>query len=1157
MIVRWSLRILWALFLTLVIVCGLGYWMATRTSLLEEQVNAWLDNILSSKWPVAVSIGDIGGEPWRLLRLTNVRVDEIRGDTLLPLLAIDTIEVEYLWRELAGKQWHVQRATLAGVRGTYTPPVQGTPFWKSAADTVRSQVLRLPQVRVDHLEFRRLSADWRARDTLSATVEQLNASLNIGEDRISAEAHVRGATLSAKNYLKLDTLDLRMVGFGREWFVDTLLAVFDSTRATGTAHVNFDSALWTRATVLLDPVRWNDLGRWIHADLPGGGRVSVELEYSGGSLAGRGTIHGELLSRRLDALGVTFRLNHGVVQFDTLFGRALGARVKGSGRLDASVRPIRYGLQARLQEFDLRNLVPGALPSNLNGYFNVSGRGASRADLRVDVVAESADGTLGAIDFSQATGALTVTSDSMYLHPDFRARYLGVDLNFGGALSFSEGMAVAGDLKSANVESLVARLGFPGMTSEAEGRFLLTDRTTDPTLTFDVRLDSLDYKIIHAQHARVMARLERAFQAPTGRVSGQVAPFTVGGLKLDSAEMAVDWSPEKLHFDSILVKRGEDSLLATANFDPKLRNLTIDTLGASVFQRPVRLPWPAEFTVGTDTLIVHNLTLMQDSGSLTTNGWVEYGGALNLTTAAADARIGPWLRLFYPHSTIDGKLFSELKLEGTTENPRLGFRMRLQDAEYKQFSLGDLTAEGEFSPDAMRFDTVLLQTGDGSWRASGVIPLVDSMGTWRIDRSGPLYGQMEVDGSGLRLATLVMPEVESLYGSAKGHLKVSGSLNDPRFSGQFVLSDADLKVWSLREHFSPSHFEVSLEDSIATIQEARLRVKGESHDVTLGGRLIFHGLTDLEYDLTAQGSNIPLSYEYADFNGRFDMNLWVRGRNIPLVSGRMVVREAYYGDPLEATDSLALVAEEFEPDTTSWNVNVDVEIPNNAWVKNEDVNAELSGNLRVIRERGVWNYLGTLEPVRGSYYLFGRKFRNLRGSIVFDDVHQVDPVLDLEADVNLPITDSSSGESAVTSYHEVTVKVQGRLSEPQIIPPSSLAETDFIRALYPLNDPQSAAEGASGLVTGYVERAVTRTGVETFEVRPSESGRYDWSDARLRIGTYLLPDVYIYGGSSVDPKKGQEVGFEYRLKNWLRLQGHRSYDNLYQFDLNFKWEADK
>jgi autotransporter translocation and assembly factor TamB len=455
-------------------------------------------------------------------------------------------------------------------------------------------------------------------------------------------------------------------------------------------------------------------------------------------------------------------------------------------------------------------------------------------------------------------------------------------------------------------------------------------------------------------------------------------------------------------------------------------------------------------------------------------------------------------------------------------------------------------------------DSVILRSGIAEYIASGVLPLTTDPAGWGLDRDGGVNGKLVVEGGGMRLAGLFLPEVESLEGDVSGSMTVRGSLNDPQFEGEFTLWDGDLKVWSLRERFSPVFINVTLQDSLATVRDARLTVMDRDAEVTVGGDIIFHGLTDLEYDLTLRGEDVPLSYEYADFTGRFDVDLRVTGEGPPLVSGRVDVIEAVYGDPLEATDSLARVAALVEPDTTKWNVNTDVKISKNAWVKNRDVNAEFSGDVRVLRDRGQWNYLGRLEPIRGSYYLFGRKFRNLRGEIIFDDVHEVDPQLDLEADVNLPMrgdTTNNGNNQAPLSYQEITVRMQGRLSEPQIIPPSWLGERNFILALNPFSD----AESAAGLLTGEAERWATRElGVETFELRPSETGGYsDWTDARLRIGTYLLPDVYVYGGSAFDPSKGQEVGFEYRLRNWLRVQGNRSYENLYQFDLNLNWEISK
>jgi hypothetical protein len=423
----------------------------------------------------------------------------------------------------------------------------------------------------------------------------------------------------------------------------------------------------------------------------------------------------------------------------------------------------------------------------------------------------------------------------------------------------------------------------------------------------------------------------------------------------------------------------------------------------------------------------------------------------------------------------------------------------------------------------------------------------------------------------VRLASCFLPDVESLTGTASGTVDITGSLESPQLEGRFRLTDADLKVWQLRDHLTPLEIDVVLHDSLASIVKAHAVASAEGYrgDIAATGDLVFKDLSTIAYDLRIKGRNVPARYEFADFVGRFDVDLTVTESNPPLLQGTAFVHEAYYRDPFEYADSLTRLANQVQIDTSAWNLYIDARIPKNAWTKNRDVNAEWSGDLRIIRQQGEWNYLGRLEPLRGSYYFFGKRFRNLRGEIIFDDIHQVDPRLNLEADVNLAMgvdTQSVSGTQGL-SYRDVTVRVEGRLSEPKIVPPAWLGENNFYVALNPLGHPdahgdrnwaESAALGAAGILAGELERLGTRTlGVETFELRPNEQGRYDLDDARLRIGTYLLPDVYVYGSSGVDVTKGTEVGFEYRLRNWLTVQGNRNFENLYKFDLRLKWEMEK
>jgi hypothetical protein len=78
-----------------------------------------------------------------------------------------------------------------------------------------------------------------------------------------------------------------------------------------------------------------------------------------------------------------------------------------------------------------------------------------------------------------------------------------------------------------------------------------------------------------------------------------------------------------------------------------------------------------------------------------------------------------------------------------------------------------------------------------------------------------------------------------------------------------------------------------------------------------------------------------------------------------------------------------------------------------------------------------------------------------------------------------------------------------------------------------------------------------RLGVETFEIDPVFGERFE---SRLTLGFYTNPNLYIYGRSGISGVAGQEVGFEYRLKRSLLLEGKVDEDRLYNLFLNLYWE---
>lgn len=1176
---RIPLRVMLLLFLVMVISGGFIYWVGTRTGILEQQVNAWLDSFLSAQLPLAVTLEDIGGEPWHHLIITGIQVDEISGDSLIPILTIDTLEIHYDWRNLVSGTWIFQKAALAGVRGHLRADSLGQPHlaWQVPGEPSRPP-FTLPEIEVEELTLRRLEFVMTGTDTIRIDLYNAIGSVQMLPGRIDQEISLNALVIQGPRSVSIDSAHAHILVMHNEWFINDLFVSTDSTTLTGSARITTDRETEVFANVSLSPGRWNDLSMWADIDLPGSGNLEVELQYASGALQGRGTLRGNIFGRRLDGLGWSLKYDQGKIVFDTLFGRALGSTLNGKAYLDLSARPIEYGATVTVEGFNLQELVSGDFTSDISGDLKLEGRGTQSSDLAVNIHTPGARGSLNQFVIDTMSGTISVSSQAIDIEDGFYASYLGMSTSLSGRVEFDGDMVIDGTVDIAHITRVMDFLGYSGSDGASRGSFSLRSSSADPTLSFDMRVDSLRYKNATASRAHVAGQLAHAFTGAKGKLTGRFYRSNLWGADVDSAHVALSVDPQLVTVDPIRIYRGTDSVTVVARFSPASGSLTVDRFNADVLDRQFKLAWPAELRFKRDTLWIHNISLQQGEGTLTVNGWIEYDGALQIKTTIGNAAVGTWTALESRADEFDGTLFADVEITGYLDAPRAAYKLRLIDFTYGQFALGVFTAQGSLSTDELRIDSISLHTDDEEYFGFAQIPLQVDGKVWRVDNEGLFNARVSLSGTKMRLIRLLLPDVESLSGQVNATAQISGSLGNPTLKGQFELHGGNLKVWQLRDPLTELDVSVLFHDSVATIVTLRAEVHNleddkQSGEISGSGTMTFRELSSLAYDIKLIGQNVPARYEFGDFTGLFDFDISLTGAEPPTVAGDVLVREAYYRDPFEKVDSLAQAVAQASLDTNAWIINLEVNIPKNAWTKNREVNAEWSGNLRVLRERGDWNYLGRLESLRGTYTFVGRRFRNLRGDILFDDVHRVDPQLNLEADINLPYSGRQNGSIRSSSLREITVRVEGRLSNPRIIPPAWLGEHNLIQALTVgatedgggLDVGESAKLGAAGLLANELEiigggfLQPLNIGVEIFEPRPSETGSYDPFDTRLRISKHLHPDILVYGASRVDFNlaKGTELGFEYRLKNWLSLQGNRDFDNLYNFDLNLKLRMDK
>ncbi|HEU4437304.1 MAG TPA: translocation/assembly module TamB domain-containing protein, partial [candidate division Zixibacteria bacterium] len=361
----------------------------------------------------------------------------------------------------------------------------------------------------------------------------------------------------------------------------------------------------------------------------------------------------------------------------------------------------------------------------------------------------------------------------------------------------------------------------------------------------------------------------------------------------------------------------------------------------------------------------------------------------------------------------------------------------------------------------------------------------------------------------------------NLSGEFKLSLLASGTPERPEFSGEVSLVGGRLKLLELENPIENLNTELVLKNTRLLVRSfsGSSRWKGKTGRVTAEGAMEFTSREEFGYDLRVRGERFPFSYEFDEMEGVANFDLTVSGQTPPEVAGKIeLLSLVYSGDFAEETRTTpAFTSSEL---SSQWDFNLRLTALNNWWVKTSDVDAELKGDLYVLRRDGVYNFLGNLETIRGKYSLLGNSFKIERGVITYDDIAEANPKLDIAAVAKVRQPRQDGAERAPDT--ELRILIAGTLKQPEVKPdPSSpYSEQDIVFILASGNpNPDSLFSATGGgfskrlsvgglsLATQSLQRAAARRlGVETIEFAPEGNGNL--LESRLTVGKYALPGLY-------------------------------------------------
>jgi len=917
-------------------------------------------------------------------------------------------------------------------------------------------------------------------------------------------------------------------------------------------------------------INLKELSSFINAKLNGNISAVGNIDYKSGELSGDVIVSGTFFDRYYDSLSTSFHFVNNQFFFDTISGYVFkGCHIDAHGDLDLSRIPAEYHLIGEIRNFNLNNLAYNTYTSNINGRINLTGRGLKSDELELNIVTELDESWFDEYHSSLAIGEMTIFSDSILFHDKFVVKYHDNRFIVSGKLDYHGAIDIAGttrfdDLSAFNGQTFIERMG-----GRANLDFNVGGELSNPDITGCFLSDSLWLYDIFSEKADMDFYIKHFLYNRLGKINLYLYNGTAYDIPYDSILLKIDIDSQYALINDVSLGNEYVNLTAAAslNYSSYPQRLILDSININLMDLLFKNDDQVVVEIDSSGYEVIKCRLLRPKGYVEGKGRINYDDSMDFRVFGYRVNIAPWVKLYYDEGDIGGFLSGEVSISGNFHSPLIDFNGGIDSLMYMNFILGDITADYNYSDKLVQINNVSLKSKNGNYVANGIFP-IDLTFTAVPDRFHQTREQdirIIAHDQRLDLISLLIDEVEDFTGEFNADFRLTGTARKPEINGLASVNRGRLKLYDLILPLEDLSIDMTMKNKTvhfnnmsAVCKDNRGRVKG-------GGTVVINSIDQLDYNLNVDVHEFPAKYELGDISGIIDANLAVKGTTPPTVSGDVTVISANYRENFADENDGWILLSSFQKQD-SWNINLNVEIASNLWIKNDDIDAEIAGDINFVRENGRFRYFGTMEILRGKAYWADRNFRIEPGAIIsYEDIEYPNPRLDIWASTNIrTATENLFGEIEIAN-EDLRVHVGGTLDEPIITADedSPVGTTGILPVLLLNYNPSDTAgkmepgdrvtSGVSNFISQQVGRLGSRyIGVETLEIDPVYGDKFDPLGTRLTLGKYLGP-FYVYGRTAISLEAGQEVGLEYRLKRFLLIDGHMDEDNLYRLNLNFNW----
>ncbi len=1146
---------------------------------LERIVNARLAALTEQRYNLEVTIGQMKGDIFSGIVLEDVTVYFVDSGSYYLLLDLPRLSTAYSLSNLWNKDYildylYLDSAIVTLVRdssGRWLVPGFSS---KSSGDGRRE----VPSFTIGNLEIN--NANLRLlenTDTLSFNDIVLSAVVESRDKTYAVDLRRFEFTSSDKRLSLTAAAGKLTYSEGRLVFSDVAVVTGES-RAKLNGNVKFADPPEGRVAFAVDNIDLDDVSALFGVRLSGVLDLNGTVSFVGKKIDGSVDIAGNFMFAAFENLSADFRFEKRRLLVDTLYGTILGnCTIDGSGGIDFSTPLERYSISAEIKNFNLKQLVPNAFESNLTGRIELAGESFHSDRLLLNINTDLHESSFDEYPLHEAFGDLTITADSICFADSFRINYFENIFYLAGRIDYSDdiNLTVAADLHNLDRYQGKLFIDQPGGRGHADAT--ISGATADPDLRGLFVSDSVWVYGLYSDNFAASVEMKRFLTGKRGTVEISYYDGAAWDLPYDSGYAFLSVDSNLVRIDTFSMRnqyaRFNGQGLLDYGVDPM--HMTVDSLILALFDQTFYNRYKIEFDIDSSGFNFQRAVIGTSDAGLSVAGRVDYDESMDLVLSVDRIPIRPWVNLFDTTLPIDGFLSCEALVKGTFDQPQFNLLGSVDSLTYRDLQLGALVTGLQYDNRLLTLDSLLIRSAAGNYRGAGSFHVDLAFTSEVVERFPELPLNIDISASDRRfdLVSLVMPSVEQLDGNFFADLTLSGTPHAPHLAGEAYIKNARLKYFDLEQLIWADSAGVTMKDNRIIIDRIELYAKdkkgnrkGKAH---LEGNIIVKSLDSLYYDLDITlAEEFPFSYELDDIRGVVKGNLHVEGDTPPLVTGDLTLVSMKYlvNFATEKEGSPIMYALSGE---NAWDLNINIDVLSNYWIKNEDINAEFAGQINLVREKGIYRFIGEMEILRGRGFLFDKTFQLEPGSkVIFEGNPTINPRLDITGYTRIAGIRRSVGEEPETTQPlELGIHVTGTLEAPEI---NAAEESDFTRedilplivANYYSSDSVSSSgqfeQRLSGLISSQVSqigaRQLAHLGVETFELDPLYGGEYDPLKTRVTVGFYTAHNLYVYGRSTLSGQTRQEVGFEYRFNKALLLEGLRDEEELYHLAFKLHWE---